>query len=297
LSIRILKLATGAAFQDAGRPGFRRYGVPAGGAFDRESHDLALRLVGRTDGETLEIPAPGIEFEALEPDLLSLAGAVCIVEKNDRFLSANSSFEVAPGDRVSIRPLTRGIRFYLASGRGWTAEPILGSVSGIEPEAVLACQRSAPGGVRSRRLSRAPSSLAEGPFRVLPGPQARERDLADLLAGRFSVSLRSNRVGLRLEGGNFGPIQELTSEPSCPGAIQLAPSGELLVHGPDGPTVGGYPKVAVVAQADFDRLGQLRPLQEVRFDLIDLQAARALRSRRASDLARRLREIEAALKT
>ena len=37
------------------------------------------------------------------------------------------------------------------------------------------------------------------------------------------------------------------------GAIELTPSG-LIVLGPDHPTTGGYPVVAVVASDDVDRL-------------------------------------------
>ena len=51
----------------------------------------------------------------------------------------------------------------------------------------------------------------------------------------------------------------LASEPAIPGAIQIPPSGGPIVLGPDGPTIGGYPKVAVVIDADLDRLGRAGP--------------------------------------
>src|SRR5262249_43122301 len=48
--------------------------------------------------------------------------------------------------------------------------------------------------------------------------------------------------------------------------------------GPDGPTIGGYPKIAVVVDADLDRLGQLRPGDLISFEQVDLVTARALRT-------------------
>ena len=43
------------------------------------------------------------------------------------------------------------------------------------------------------------------------------------------------------------------STPMVMGAIELTPSG-LIVFGPDHPTTGGYPVVAVVRSASLDRL-------------------------------------------
>jgi urea carboxylase len=52
----------------------------------------------------------------------------------------------------------------------------------------------------------------------------------------------------------------------------------------DAPTVGGYPKIAVVSEADLPILAQRRPGESIRFQLITIeQSQRALR-RRASDM-------------
>ena len=41
-------------------------------------------------------------------------------------------------------------------------------------------------------------------------------------------------------------------------------------------TTGGYPKIANVISADLSSLGQLRPRDEIRFELVEMEAARAL---------------------
>jgi antagonist of KipI len=41
-------------------------------------------------------------------------------------------------------------------------------------------------------------------------------------------------------------------------------------------TTGGYPKIANVISADLHRIGQLRPRDEVRFEQVTFDQARAL---------------------
>ena len=49
------------------------------------------------------------------------------------------------------------------------------------------------------------------------------------------------------------------------GAIQVPTSGQPIILLADHPTTGGYPVIAVVANADLDAAGQLRPGQKLRF--------------------------------
>jgi antagonist of KipI len=60
------------------------------------------------------------------------------------------------------------------------------------------------------------------------------------------------------------------------GAVQVPPGGQPIVLFVEHQTTGGYPKPANVISADFWRLGQLRPRDEVRFELIPLDRALAL---------------------
>jgi allophanate hydrolase subunit 2 len=90
------------------------------------------------------------------------------------------------------------------------------------------------------------------------------------------VSTRLDRVGIRLDGHRSAHTVELPSEPACVGCIQITPDGTPIILGPDGPTIGGYPKAAVVISADLDRLGQLRPGQNVEFEAVSLDEARRL---------------------
>jgi len=47
----------------------------------------------------------------------------------------------------------------------------------------------------------------------------------------------------------------------------VPPSGQPILLGPDHPTTGGYPVIAVVHSEDLWQLGQLRPGEAVRFSV------------------------------
>jgi len=108
-----------------------------------------------------------------------------------------------------------------------------------------------------------------------------------LLAQKFRVAMNSDRMGLRLEGSEIlaGNPRELVSEAVAPGTIQLPPSGAPVVLLGDCQTIGGYPKIAHVITVDLSYAAQLQPLDEVRFELIELEEARDLLRERERDVA------------
>ena len=139
-----------------------------------------------------------------------------------------------------------------------------------------------------------PPRLGDTPLRVVRGPQAELLDLDGFLAGAYVVGLASNRVGVRLGGRTMPHALSLPSEPAIPGAVQIPPGGEPIVLGPDGPTIGGYPKVAVVIDADLDRLGRARPGDALRFRLVSGDEARRAGMEATAERLRRGAEIRIA---
>lgn len=237
-------------------PNRRAYGVPPGGPFDRFSAALARALVGLpSNAPVLEIALGPVAFEAVEPVVVAVVGG------------PDGVFPLAPGARLEARPV--GARAYVAT-------------------------LPTPAARRSRRLAD-PPRLGEAPFRVVAGPQADLLDFDAFLAGTYVVGLVSNRVGVRLEGSARPHGLSLPSEPAIPGAIQVPPNGQPIVLGPDGPTIGGYPKIAVVIDADLDRLGRARPGDGMRFEAISIAAAREARRRADEAAARRIAELKLGL--
>jgi len=68
------------------------------------------------------------------------------------------------------------------------------------------------------------------------------------------------------------------------GGLASSGDGQCIVLGVDGQTIGGYPKIAQVIQADLDRLGQLRPGERIRFVRVKLDEAITLQRQRLAEL-------------
>ena len=116
-------------------------------------------------------------------------------------------------------------------------------------------------------------------FRCRKGPEwdwISEEFQEYVMGSEYEVGSDSNRMGIRLSRRVVDEARErdwrafLTELPSMwssvvrPGIIQLPPSGQPIVLGPDGQTIGGYPRIAYVPQDQQWRLAQLHPGDRVR---------------------------------
>lgn len=85
-------------------------------------------------------------------------------------------------------------------------------------------------------------------------------------------------MGIRLEGASI-PVRsggEMISEGVALGSVQVPEGGLPIILFVEQQTTGGYAKIANVISADFHSLGQLRPRDEIRFERVELETARAL---------------------
>jgi allophanate hydrolase subunit 2 len=113
-------------------------------------------------------------------------------------------------------------------------------------------------------------------LRTTAGPQARCFG-DELYAASYRVKEESNRMGIRLEGPALpSPGGHMITEGVALGAVQAPPDGQPIILFVEHQTTGGYPKPANVISADFWRLGQLRPRDEIRFERITMEGALAL---------------------
>ncbi|CAM5565578.1 hypothetical protein [Rhodanobacter lindaniclasticus] len=132
---------------------------------------------------------------------------------------------------------------------------------------------------------------------LLSGSHEAQLDAASrqqLGTGTFRVGSASNRTASRLDGARLQlrAPQELISEATLPGTVQLPPSGQPIVLMAEAPVTGGYPRIGQVAAVDLPRLAQRRPGDPVCFRHGTLaQAADRLR-RRDQALDTLCRQIE-----
>jgi antagonist of KipI len=112
-----------------------------------------------------------------------------------------------------------------------------------------------------------------------------ESDWLTLSESEYTVSTASDRTGYKLEGRALrNPAGTLPSEAGCPGAIQVTGDGLPIALMADAPTIGGYPKIAVVSEADLPILAQRSPGETVRFVLIPIAQSQRSLKRRVADL-------------
>lgn len=273
---------------DLGRPGRSAQGVARSGAVDRTSLRRANRLVGNpADVAALEVAAGGLQVRAHGDLVLAVTGApapLTLHTAGGRFdVPGERAFALDDGEELHLGAPASGVVSYLAVRGALAVDPVLGSAStdllaGIGPAPL---RTGDVVGVGSQVVSAV--ALDSDPVPALPG-----RDVVvdiDVVLGprddwfsdpalhlfwsqEWTVTPRSNRIGLRLEGKEAlerSRPGELPSEGTVPGAIQIPPSGQPVVFTADHPVTGGYPVIACVAAHHLDLVGQVPVGGRVRF--------------------------------
>lgn len=300
--------------QDLGRPGWRALGLGLAGAMDPWSLEVANRLVGNPPGAAgLEITLAGPRLRLRRAARIALTGAPIEALIDGAVLPAWRPVEAPAGCTLEFGACRHGARSYLAVDGGLALEPMLGSRA--------TDLRAALGGLDGRALragdvlplkpsQRRAESIRASTWWIDPG---QDLDLSRTAVARFvpqhesgdalcrrpwRVSATSNRQGLRLQGGGLatGAEGNAVSEPVAPGIVQLPPDGQPIVLMAEAQTVGGYPRLGFVAQADLPRIAQLRPGQHLHFEPVTAERALALLRAQRAGLARMALAIDARLR-
>jgi len=294
--------------QDLGREGFGPMGVSPSGAADSLALRIGNRLVGNPEGAAaLEMTLVGGTFEFLEGAVVALAGSDFGTTLDNMAVDMWCSVEVRAGQTLRVGTTRGGARCYLCVRGGIEVKLFLGSASthllsglgGFEGRALRKgdCLRIGTAGwafrtFRKRTLAaRAKDILSPRKvLRVTAGPQSgwfSEAAQKLFYKRSYHVAEESNRMGLRLEGTAI-PLAcggEMISEGVSLGAVQITASGLPIILFVEQQTTGGYPKIANVISVDLSSLGQLRPRDEIRFERVEMPAARALLVEQESLLA------------
>jgi biotin-dependent carboxylase-like uncharacterized protein len=222
-----------------------------------------------------------------------------------------TAVSVPAGATLKVGKVSPGARAYLAVAGGIDVPPYLGSRAtfvrggqgGLEgralrkgdrltlgpapEEAAGAAGRAVPAELR-RRLDERPWVV-----RVVPGPQDHlftEAGLERFFTAEWQLSPTSDRMGFRF----IGPALEMRERPdylvrdagSGPadivddiipvGGIQVPGGIEPIAMGVENPTAGGYAKIGTVISTDLGVLGQIRPMEPLRFAAVDVDEAQQI---------------------
>ena len=276
--IRVLSPGLQTTVQDLGRFGYTHFGVSASGAADPLALSAGNLLVGNAENAAaLEMTLVGGTFEFETDAVIALTGS-----DFDAGLPLWTAVEIKAGETVRCGATRSGARGYLAVAGSIGVPKVMGSASvhvmtGVGGRPLRAGDVLPIGGAairRPRAVPRRPPEFARpGPLRVTPGPQAHW--FSDgIYAAAYQVAEESNRMGIRLRGPAIpSPAGHMLTEGVPLGAIQIPPDGQPIILFVEHQTTGGYPKPANVISADFWRLGQLRPRDEVRFEPVTFEQA------------------------
>ena len=297
-TIQVLSPGLFTTIQDLGREGFGPLGVSASGAADALALRIGNRLVSNADNAAaLEMTLLGGTFLFPEGAAIALTGSDFGASLGGAPVPLWTSIEVAPGLILRLESTRSGARCYLCVHGGIAVPFFLGSASthilsglgGLDGRPLrkgdaLQIGTSSAGFRLDALTPDALRSLSpRKTLRVTPGPQsewfpATERQ--KFYAGAYRVSEESNRMGLRLEGPPIALSPEHSSggmitEGVALGAIQIPEGGQPIILFVEQQTTGGYPKIANVISADLPSVGQLRPRDEIRFELVSWETARS----------------------
>ena len=284
--IRVLSPGAQTTVQDLGRPGYADQGVTGSGALDRGALRRANRVVGNpATAAVLENALGGLSLTALADQVLAVTGAVLPVTVTDaggrhRVLPMDSAVSLLAGETLSLGAPHTGVRSYVAFRGGIDVPLVLGSrstdtLSGIGPApltpgTVLRMLPAAPGSAVHHPETPPPAPAEVTELRFVPGPRAdwfEPASVARFGAAEWTVTMQSNRIGLRLDGEPLTRSRagELASEGTARGAIQVPPSGLPVLFLADHPVTGGYLVIGVVLAEDLDLAAQLPTGARIRF--------------------------------
>lgn len=269
------------SLQDAGRFGYRSFGVPWSGPMDSFSAGLAKELVQNTPEDAV------LEFYQRGPSLQFDADAVIAVTGQNFELvidgeskSLFRAHKVKSGQLLSINSLAATNFGYLAIAGGFDSERVLGSRSycqGITTQIRL--ERGDKLKFNEYHTIEVPSlarlkSIAHifhtEHIEVTAGPEydklsPEQKEI--LWNSSHKLSRNINRMGYR-----FNPTPGLHSNgiltgPVQAGTVQLTPGGELIVLMRDAQTTGGYARILQLMPDAISVLAQQVPGTTLQFRL------------------------------
>jgi len=282
MSLEVLDVNGLATIQDAGRVGWRKFGVPTSGAMDAFAFHAANLLVGNDPNcAAIEIGLGDITVRALRDCVVSVAGIGFGLSVYIWDFPLWSSYYIRGGWTIHLTKLDFGMWAYLSMAGGVKTPPVLGSSStylrghfgGFDGRQLQAGDMLRSGTPSCPLNDLAARTLPEDArplygddptLDVIMGPQENyftEKSMETFFSNEYTVSKTSDRMGYRLEGAPLTHRRkmELISEGMTMGAIQVPASGQPIIMMADSPTTGGYPKIGSVSSVDLPLLTQCVP--------------------------------------
>ncbi len=220
-----------------------------------------------------------------------LTGAVYQAELDGELIYSYWRYTARKGQTLKMVRAVQGMYGYVCVAGGFDVPEVMGSRSTdlkvgfgghqgrmlqkaiISPSAKV--RRNCPKSALPRYRLPIPSTL----FLLSEYAAFSEKGRLNLERETWTLQSDSNRMGYRFDGQPLTLSQplEMLSHAVQAGTVQVPPGGKPIILLADAQTICGYPKIATVAAADLGRLAQVRFGSKVKFKIIGLKEATALR--------------------
>ena len=293
---KVIRAGINTTFQDKGRNNLYHIGIPFSGAMDNRNYLLANKLVGnKLDLPVIEFAYQGplLKFYGDKINIVITGDVVFKIKQKDNEIEGNcyETYQLEHEDEINILSTNKSVYGYLAISGSFDLKLQWGSCS-INTKANIGSNEGKKlendqeikisninKNIDKKKISYLNSKIEN--IRIMKGTNFdyfSEEGKKVFLKKEYTVSKLSDRMGMRLEGPKIENVvnTNIKSEGLLKGVIQVPADGNPIIMLSDHGTIGGYPKIAVVASVDYDRLVQISPGSKIKFKEIELSDAETL---------------------
>ena len=293
----IIRAGINSTYQDIGRNELYHIGIPYSGAMDKRNFLVSNKLVGNKKSfGVIEFAYQGPLLKLKNSKIVfAITGDVKfnIIRKNLNVETGNcyETYDLNPDDQIDIISTNKSVYGYLSVKGGFDIDLFWNSYS-INTKAKIGPNngeklsnnekiflKESVNSFVKKKIQYLNSKIEF--IRIIKGTNYNyfSEDAKNVfLSKEFKISKLTDRMGMRLEGPKLKNIVDtnIKSEGLIKGVIQVPANGSPIIMLSDHGTIGGYPKIAVVISADYDKLVQLTPSSKIKFKLINLKEAENL---------------------
>ena len=291
----VIRAGINTTFQDNGRKNLNHIGIPASGAIDKRNYKLVNKILNN------DINHPALEFAYQGPKLIYYGEPISIAVTGDvnfKLIRKNietegkcyESITIENNDEIDLISTNKSVYGYFSvtakfeidyqwKSCSTNTKANIGANNGKKLEDGQKLYVLDIKEVSKRSINYINTRIEN--IRVIRGTNfdyfSKEAQ-QNFFSEEFNVTKLSDRMGMRLEGKKLENVvnTNIKSEGLVKGVIQVPADGNPIIMLSDHGTIGGYPKIATVISADFDKLAQLPPGSKIKFKEVNLTDAETI---------------------
>jgi len=291
----VIRAGINTTFQDNGRKNLNHIGIPASGAIDKRNYKLVNKILNN------DINHPALEFAYQGPKLIYYGEPISIAVTGDvNFKLIRKDIEtegkcyesitIENNDEIDLISTNKSVYGYFSvtakfqidyqwKSCSTNTKANIGANNGKKLENSQKLHVLDIKEITKRSINYINTRIEN--IRVIRGTNfdyfSKEAQ-QNFFNEEFNVTKLSDRMGMRLEGKKLENVvnTNIKSEGLVKGVIQVPADGNPIIMLSDHGTIGGYPKIATVISADFDKLAQLPPGSKIKFKEVNLSDAETI---------------------